>query len=64
MSHLSQIDSKDSEVEQYLQKVLRNGLDNNAINANTRNEQVNGTPDHGVELRTPRTGVSYHKVSE
>ncbi len=60
MSHLSQIDSKDSEVEQYLQKVLRNGLDNNAINANTRNE-VNGTPDHGVELRTPRTAVSSYK---
>ena len=58
MSHLSQIDNQDSEVELYLQKVLHNGINGNALNENNRNEQMNGTPDSGIELRTPRYSVS------
>ncbi len=58
MSHLTLIDSQDSEVEQYLQKVLHNGVNGNAMNDNNRNEHMNGTPDGEVQLRTPRNSVS------
>ena len=58
MSHLSQIETQDSDVEQYLQKVLHNGINGNAMNENNRNEHMNGSPDSGIELRTPRNSVS------
>ena len=58
MCHLSQIDTQDSDVEQYLQKVLHNGINGNAMNENNRNDHMNGTPDSGIELRTPRNSVS------
>ena len=56
MSHLSQIETQDSDVEQYLQKVLHNGVNGNAMNE--RNDHMNGSPDSGIELRTPRNSVS------
>ena len=63
LSHLSQIDTQDSDVELYLQKVLHNGINGNTLNENNKNDHLNGTPDSGIELRTPRCSVSIYKTA-
>lgn len=61
MSHLGMIDSEHSEVEAYLQKVLKNGIDANAVtNARNNEQQMNGFD--GVEMRTPKREGSSSSV--
>ncbi len=64
MSHLSQVDTEDSEIEKYLQKFLRNGANGNAVNDNQNQQHMNGNPESGVELRTPRGSVSGNVTSK
>ena len=46
MGHLSLIDQPNSEVEIYLQKVLKTGGDKNSLANNARNDAINGNEEN------------------
>lgn len=58
MNHLSRVDTSNSEVEAYLQKLLRSGVDTTAAR-NSQNEAMNGdssvTPMRAQQPKTPST---------
>jgi len=60
MSHLTLIDAQHSEVESYLQKVIRSGIENSVTSTNAKNEQMNNVENGNVETRSPRKEVSSH----
>lgn len=58
MSHLSLVDAQQSEVESYLQKVIRSGIENSVSSTNAKNEQMNNVENGNVETRSPRKEVA------
>ena len=60
MSHLTLIEAQHSEVESYLQKVIRSGIENSVSSTNAKNEQMNNVENGNVETRSPRKEVSSH----
>jgi len=60
MSHLTLIDAQHSEVESYLQKVIRSGIENSVSSTNAKNEQMNNVENGNVETRSPRKEVLSH----